>query len=185
MSESAVILNSLFQPRYSIPVLFNGASTASHYLQLAGTTESTRRWRISISCTKKSNKLAFQETKEGFVDYDRGQHEVSTKISGLRKDDIAARYRLRVSGNRFQMDCTVSEVVDLVLSLDVSDDDVDGLLKRWIGRFARKNFPFLIKVLRISDSRDARVFSVLVLICSALCCFRFFDYVGVDAARVH
>ncbi|KAG4396208.1 hypothetical protein AAZX31_19G125600 [Glycine max] len=147
MSESAVILNSLFQPRYSIPVLFNGASTASHYLQLAGTTESTRRWRISISCTKKSNKLAFQETKEGFVDYDRGQHEVSTKISGLRKDDIAARYRLRVSGNRFQMDCTVSEVVDLVLSLDVSDDDVDGLLKRWIGRFARKNFPFLIKEL--------------------------------------
>lgn len=149
------------------------ASTANHCLQLAGATESTRRWRISISCKKKSDKLAFKETKEGFVDYDRGQHEVSTKISGLRKDDIAARYRLRVSGNRFQMDCTVSEVVDLVLSLNVSDDDVDGLLNRWIGRFARKNFPFLIKVLQISDSRDTIVLSVLVLIYSALCCFRF------------
>jgi len=131
------------------------ASTATHCLQLAGAAASTHR-RTSISCKKKADKIAFEETKEGFVDYDRGLHEVSTKISGLRKDNIASHYRIRVAGNRFQNDWTVSEVADLVLSLDLSDD-IDGLLNRWIGRFARKNFPYLIKVFRKFRFSCARV----------------------------
>lgn len=125
------------------------ASTAPHRIQLGGATESTRPPKSITIRKKKSNELAFKETKDGFVDYNRGQHEVSTKIEGLRKEDIPAHYRLRVAGNRFQKDWTVSEVADSVLSLTLRDD-VEGLLNRWIGRFARKNFPFLIRVLHFS-----------------------------------
>ncbi|KAI5427096.1 hypothetical protein KIW84_032501 [Lathyrus oleraceus] len=122
------------------------ASTAPHRIQLGGATESTRPPKSITTRKKNSNELAFKETKDGFVDYNRGQHEVSTKIDGLRKEDIPAHYRLRVAGNRFQKDWTVSEVADSVLSLTLRDD-VEGLLNRWIGRFARKNFPFLIREL--------------------------------------
>lgn len=125
------------------------ASTASHCIQLGGVTQSTRPRKAIITCKKKSNEVAFKETKDGFVDYDKGQHEVSNKVAGLRKDDIPARYSLRVAGNRFQKDWTVSEVADLVLSRSLRDD-VEGLLNRWVGRFARKNFPFLIRVSQLS-----------------------------------
>jgi hypothetical protein len=81
------------------------------------------------------------------VDYDKGKHEVSTRVSGLRKADIPRRYRLRVQGDRSQKDWTVSEVVDKILKLD-HRDDIDGLLNRWVGRFARKNFSVLIRVMR-------------------------------------
>ncbi|GAU30064.1 hypothetical protein TSUD_332330 [Trifolium subterraneum] len=122
------------------------ATSPPNCTQLGGATESTRHPKSTITRKKNSNELAFKEKKDGFVDYDRGQHEVSTRIAGLRKEDIPARYRLRVAGNRFQKDLTVSEVVDSVLSLTLRDD-VEGLLNRWIGRFARKNFPFLIREL--------------------------------------
>lgn len=158
------------------------ATTATHCVQLAGATVSTHRI-TSISCKKKSDKIAFKETKEGFVDYDRGLHEVSTKISGLRKDNIATRYRLRVAGNRFQKDWTVSEVADLVLSLDLSDD-IDGLLNRWIGRYARKNFPYLIKVFCNFRFSCAPVWAFFVYNIISIGFF-VFEYVGVDAARVH
>lgn len=88
----------------------------------------------------------FEGRKSGFVDYDKGQHEVSTRVSGLRKSDIPRRYRLAVEGNRFQKDWSVSEVVERVLELK-HYEDVEGVLNRWVGRFARKNFPFLIKVI--------------------------------------
>ncbi|RYR51812.1 hypothetical protein Ahy_A06g026785 isoform B [Arachis hypogaea] len=123
-------------------------TTAPHCLyQLGGTAaaESTRM-QSAIFCKKKSSKTAFEETKQGFVDYDRGQHDVSDRLSGLRKDDIPGRYRVRVAGDRFQRDWTVSEVVDQVLAL-TPRDDIDGLLNRWVGRFARKNFPYLIREL--------------------------------------
>ncbi|KAL2337430.1 hypothetical protein Fmac_011876 [Flemingia macrophylla] len=68
------------------------ASTATPYLQIGGAAASTHR-RTSIWCSKKLNPSAFKETKQGFVDYDRGQHEVSVKITGIHRDDIAARYR--------------------------------------------------------------------------------------------
>lgn len=110
--------------------------------KVAGTAESTRP---SIICKAKPNELAFKETQQGIVDYDNGHHEVSGKVTGIRKDGIPARYRIRVAGNRFQKDWTVSEVVDLVLSLNLRDD-IDGVLNHWVGRFARKNFPYLIKV---------------------------------------
>lgn len=80
------------------------------------------------------------------VDYDEGRHEVSTRVSGLRKKDIPRRHRIRVEADRFQKDWTVSEVVEKVLELK-HWEDVQGVLNRWVGRFARKNFPILIKVL--------------------------------------
>lgn len=79
------------------------------------------------------------------VDYDEGRHEVSTRVSGLRKEDVPRRYRIRVEADRFQKDWTVSEVVEKVLELK-HWEDVQGVLNRWVGRFARKNFPLLIKV---------------------------------------
>jgi hypothetical protein len=136
--------------RSGTPISINGHH---HHITLLHPTQ--RRYRVNSSPKstttrkKSSNEVAFKEKKDGFVDYDRGHHQVSTKISGLRKEDIPAHYRLRVAGNRFQKDWTVSEVVDSVLSLTLRDD-VDGLLNRWIGRFARKNFPFLIKVSQFS-----------------------------------
>lgn len=95
--------------------------------------------------TKKKNDTAFKETKQGFVDYDGGKHEVSTRVSGLRREDIPQHYRLRVEGRRFQKNWTVSEVVDMVLMHNLWED-IEGLLNRWVGRFARKNFPALIRV---------------------------------------
>ncbi|OMO71312.1 hypothetical protein COLO4_28304 [Corchorus olitorius] len=99
-----------------------------------------------VLCKKPKNDTAFKEHKSGFVDYDKGQHEVSTRVSGLRKADIQKRYRLRVEGDRFQKDWTVSDVVDRILELN-HRENVDPLLNRWVGRFARKNFPVLIKEL--------------------------------------
>ncbi|GMH08165.1 hypothetical protein Nepgr_010005 [Nepenthes gracilis] len=85
-----------------------------------------------------------KKKKQGFVDYDKGEHQVESHVSGLRKNDIPRRYRLRVEGDRFQKDCSVSEVVQKISGLNHSDD-IDGVLNHWIGRFARKNFPILMK----------------------------------------
>ncbi|KAK7815342.1 pentatricopeptide repeat-containing protein [Quercus suber] len=46
--------------------------------------------------------------------------------------------------DRFQRDWTLSEVVHEILRLR-PHDDVEGLLNHWIGCFARKNFPLLIR----------------------------------------
>lgn len=94
---------------------------------------------------KASNEAALEETKSGFVDYDIGQHAVTTQISGFGKNDIPRRYRLRVEADRFQKDWSVSEVAQKVLKLR-HWEDIHGLLNRWIGRFSRKNFPLLMKV---------------------------------------
>lgn len=84
----------------------------------------------------------------GFVDYDKGERRVSIEVAGARKDEIPARYRLRVEGSRWQKDWKLSEVVDQVLELD-HWEDIDGILNRWAGRFARKNFPLLIRVFAV------------------------------------
>lgn len=87
----------------------------------------------------------------GTVDYDRGKRRVSVEVPGLGRDHIPGRYRVRVDGSRWQVDWKVSEVVDKVLELK-HWEDIEGLLNRWVGRFARKNFPLLIKVcLRLSS----------------------------------
>ena len=103
-------------------------------------------FKPKILCKNSKNDAAFEEKKSGFVDYDKGIHHVSTQVSGIRKDQIPQRYRIRVQGDRFQKDWSVSQVVQKVLELDHKSDDVEGLLNRWVGRFARKNFPLLIKV---------------------------------------
>ncbi|XP_052118903.1 uncharacterized protein LOC127748427 [Arachis duranensis] len=82
-------------------------TTAPHCLyQLGGTAaaESTRM-QTAIFCKKKSSKTAFEETKQGFVDYDRGQHDVSDRLSGLRKGISLTSleyYSFLASLNRFQ-----------------------------------------------------------------------------------
>ena len=101
---------------------------------------------ISVRCKTSGNDSAFQEKKKVSVDYDQGKHEVSTHLSGLRKDDIPKRYRLRVQGDRFQKDWALSEVVDRVSEL-THWEDINGVLNHWVGRFARKNFPLLIRVI--------------------------------------
>ncbi|XP_024982307.1 pentatricopeptide repeat-containing protein At2g41720 isoform X2 [Cynara cardunculus var. scolymus] len=80
----------------------------------------------------------------GFVDYDRGERQVSLHVSGFRKSDLSKRNRLRVQGDRFQKDWAISDLVFKILKLN-QGEDIDGLLNRWAGRFARKNYPVLIK----------------------------------------
>lgn len=101
---------------------------------------------LTIRCKKPNNSDAFNERKRVHVDYGKGICEVSTHISGLRKSDLPKRHRLRVEGDRFQKDWTISEVVERILELN-HWDDVEAVLNRWAGRFARKNFPVLIKVI--------------------------------------
>ncbi|XP_002529506.3 pentatricopeptide repeat-containing protein At2g41720 isoform X1 [Ricinus communis] len=100
---------------------------------------------FKLHCKKSKNDVAFQEKKSGFVDYDTGQHQVSTQVTGFRKCDLQKRYRLKVGGDRFQRDWTLSQVVSKILELNPKYDDVEVVLNHWIGRFARKNFPRLIK----------------------------------------
>ena len=98
-----------------------------------------------IICKNSKNESAFEETKQVLVDYDNGKHEVRTLVNGLRKLDIPRRYQLRVGGERFQKDWTVTEVVQRILKLQ-RYGDVEALLNCWVGRFARKNYPALMKV---------------------------------------
>lgn len=86
------------------------------------------------------------EKKKARVDYDRGTHSVSVEISGLQKSDLTKRHRMRVETDRFQMDWTISEVVGRIKKMN-HWDDIEGVLNSWAGRFARKNFPVLIKVI--------------------------------------
>ncbi|KAK0582912.1 hypothetical protein LWI29_031031 [Acer saccharum] len=111
-----------------------------------------------LSMKKPDTDSPFEKSKSGFVDYDKGQNEVSTRLTGLRKSDIPRRYRLRVDGDRFQKDWMISDVVAKVLELK-RWEDVEGVLNHWVGRFARKNFPFLIKEL---TQRGAIEHSILV-----------------------
>lgn len=98
-----------------------------------------------IICKNSKNETAFEERKQVSVDYDNGKHEIRTLVNGLRKHDIPRRYRLRVEGERFQKDWTVTEVVQRILKLQRSGD-VEALLNCWVGRFSRKNYPALMKV---------------------------------------
>lgn len=103
------------------------------------------RSKTQILCNNNNSDLAFREKKHISIDYDKGTHHVFTQISGFRKHDIPKHHLLRVQTERFQKDWAVSDVVNRVYELR-RGDDIDGLLNRWVGRFARKNFPILIKV---------------------------------------
>ncbi|XP_049390515.1 pentatricopeptide repeat-containing protein At2g41720 [Solanum stenotomum] len=93
---------------------------------------------------KNDNKAAFEEKKKASVDYDKGIHNVTVRIDGFRKSDLPKHQRLRVEGDRFQKDWGVSEVVEKIMKIN-HWDDIEGVLNCWAGRFARKNFPILIK----------------------------------------
>uniref|UniRef100_A0A803R141 Pentatricopeptide repeat-containing protein n=1 Tax=Cannabis sativa TaxID=3483 RepID=A0A803R141_CANSA len=105
--------------------------------------------RISLRCNNSSSNDSSSSTfldnkKHVSVDYDQGKHHATTHLTGFRKDDIPKRYRLRVIGDRFEKDWTLSEVVEKVYQLR-RWEDIDGVLNHWVGRFSRKNFPLLIK----------------------------------------
>lgn len=106
--------------------------------------ESSRAYRPRAAAKTSSD--ALQEKKSVYVNYDRGEHEVSVRVSGFRKADIARRYRVRVENDRFQNDWSVTEVADRLVALN-RWEEVDGVLNSWVGRFARKNFPILISVM--------------------------------------
>lgn len=110
-------------------------------------TTNTRRAKTLKVLSKKptNDEEAWKEKKIASVDYDKGDHRVSIHLSGLRKDDLPKRYRLRIEGDRFQKDWAISDVVQQILKLK-HWEDIDGVLNRWAGRFARKNFPLLIRV---------------------------------------
>lgn len=112
----------------------------------------------TIRCSKLKNPEPFKENKQAQVDYDAGTHRLHTTISGLRKSDLPKRNRLRVEGDRFQKDWSMSEVVERILELN-HWEDIESVLNRWAGRFARKNFPFLI---RVKFRHRMCVFSVLL-----------------------
>ncbi|KAK9157317.1 hypothetical protein Scep_003891 [Stephania cephalantha] len=113
-------------------------------------------FRTRISCKQRSAEGVWEERKVGFVDYDEGKRGVSVEISGLRKDDLPKRYRLRVHGDRWQRDWAISQVVGKVLELE-HWEDVEGVLNRWVGRFARKNFPVLIREITNAGSLEHSV----------------------------
>lgn len=120
---------------------FYPAKSSSHYHD----NKPNLHRRITLVFSKKAkNEEAFKEKKIGVVDYDKGKHNVSVQLSGLRKDDIPKRYRLRVEGDRFQKDWAISEVVEKILKLN-HWDNIESVLNCWVGRFARKNFPVLIR----------------------------------------
>lgn len=104
------------------------------------------RRSLTIRSKAKTKEEAFKQTKQVRVDYDKGIHDVSLNLTGFKKEDIPRRYRIGVESDKFQKDWDISEVVNKILKLN-HWEDVDGLLNRWAGRFARKNFPVLIRVL--------------------------------------
>ncbi|KAE9465924.1 hypothetical protein C3L33_02159, partial [Rhododendron williamsianum] len=102
-----------------------------------------------------------KEKKKVFVDYDEGSHNVSVQLSGIRKADLPQHKRVRVAGERFQKDWSICEVVQRVLGTK-HWEDIEGLLNRWVGRFARKNFPVLIRYFSGRCKPDAETFNALI-----------------------
>lgn len=81
----------------------------------------------------------------GSVDYNKGRRRLSVQVDGVGRDRLPARYRLRAAGS---VDWTVTEVAERILRLE-HWNDIEGILNRWAGRFARKNFPLLIRVMKL------------------------------------
>ncbi|KAG8100312.1 hypothetical protein GUJ93_ZPchr0013g36133 [Zizania palustris] len=87
------------------------------------------------------------------VDYDRGRRTARAEVEGVGAAALPARHRLSVEGSRWQRDWKVSEVAARVLALPRADASaVDAVLNCWAGRFARRNFPLLIREITISGS---------------------------------
>ncbi|KAJ8437045.1 hypothetical protein Cgig2_025892 [Carnegiea gigantea] len=123
---------------HQIPLKFSHQLHPNHH-------QSHSKPRKTIKCNKASrNPGAWERKKQGYVDYDKGEHHVKEHVSGLRKDDIPRRYKLKVEADRFQKDWSITQVVNKIMTLN-HWDDIDGVLNHWVGRFARKNYPVLIK----------------------------------------
>ncbi|KAM3234630.1 pentatricopeptide repeat-containing protein [Capsicum annuum] len=94
---------------------------------------------------KSKKTTTFDKKRQASVDYDKGTHKLTVKINGFRKSDLPKHQRLRVENDRFQKDWAVSEVVEKIMKMNCWEEDVEGVLNCWVGRFSRKNFPILIK----------------------------------------
>ncbi|XP_017243113.1 pentatricopeptide repeat-containing protein At2g41720 isoform X2 [Daucus carota subsp. sativus] len=111
-------------------------------------------------CAKPNTDEAFKPKKQVSVDYDKGTRQVSVHLSGLRKEHLPKYQRLRVDGDKFQKDWAISELVVKIMRMK-HWEDIEGLLNRWAGRFARKNFPVLIREMTVRGSieHSLQVFS--------------------------
>ncbi|GFY98211.1 ARM repeat superfamily protein [Actinidia rufa] len=93
---------------------------------------------VLVFCKNAKNEEAWKEKKVVSVDYDKGKHNVIVHLSGLRKEDVPRRYRLRVEGDRFQKDWAISKVVRRVSELDrweAAFDIAAMVVRIWIGRY--------------------------------------------------
>ncbi|KAF3794191.1 Pentatricopeptide repeat-containing protein [Nymphaea thermarum] len=105
----------------------------------------------SIRCkknAKEARERAMTRVKTGVVDYDRGKYRVTTQLSGYGRRDVPKRYRERYDG---EYDWSITEVVSKVLKRN-HWEDIEGILNHWIGRFARNNYPLLIRELCVTGS---------------------------------
>lgn len=137
---------TLSTPVVNIPQTLTSETRPFHYQTQQQQQQLHSRRSLSIRNKAKTKEEAFKQTKQVRVDYDKGIHDVSISLTGFKKEDITKRYRLRVEGDKFQKDWDISHVVNSILKLN-HWENVDGFLNRWAGRFARKNFPVLIRVL--------------------------------------
>ncbi|XP_049931966.1 pentatricopeptide repeat-containing protein At2g41720 isoform X2 [Nymphaea colorata] len=99
---------------------------------------------------KEARERAMTRVKTGVVDYDRGKYRVTTQLSGYGRRDVPKRYRERYDG---EYDWSITEVVSKVLKRN-HWEDIEGILNHWIGRFARKNYPLLIRELSVTGSLE-------------------------------
>ncbi|KAJ9565397.1 hypothetical protein OSB04_001363, partial [Centaurea solstitialis] len=139
----------------------------THQLQLFISSSSSQNHHYQLQFCKKRKKIYFtkmqqqqqqqqqqQHQQEEAGDYNKGERQVSVHVSGLRKSDLSKRYRLQAD-HRFQKDWPISDLVLKILNLNQpQNDDIDGLLNRWAGRFAPNNYPLLIKEISQTGSID-------------------------------
>lgn len=88
---------------------------------------------------------------------------MSEHVSGFRKDDIPRRYRLKVEADKFQKDWSITQLVHKIMAL-THGDDIQGLLNHWVGRFSRKNYPLLIKVISTTYFLKQIVFVLIIYV---------------------
>ncbi|GKA64773.1 pentatricopeptide repeat-containing protein [Tanacetum coccineum] len=89
----------------------------------------------------------------GFIDYNKGEKELTLHVTGIKKSGLTKRHRLKAESDKFQKDWGVTEVVLKIMKMD-KYEDVDGVLNCWVGRFERKNFPILIREISQTGSLE-------------------------------
>jgi hypothetical protein len=114
------------------------------------------------------------------VDYDRGRRTARVEVDGVGADALPSRHRQRVEGSRWQRDWKVSQVAARVLALPPADAHaVDAVLNCWAGRFARRNFPLLIRVSHLVNVFDE------ISLCAGFLCVRLNELPGIHLVYLY